>query len=529
MLKVILVDDEPFNVQGLKVLIDWKKYGFEIVGDFANGKEALDFLKKEKVDLIIADIKMPVMNGMELLQTIREQKISDADFIILSGYSEFHFAQQAIKYECIGYLLKPVDKEELTMLIKKVSEKKVVNTEDEQIKQDMESAYLARNIIALLVGKFDDNNLEYVRNHMNLSEGVRFIDMEFVTDNEEDEEDKQLRHIQRSMYHACRDILKENENHAIFDISRDQDSYDISMIYCDQMAEKKEMSENEYYEWLRDAIETRIGLPVRMYVGKKVNNIENISKSYSTVRIVKSFEGFRTSKDIYCYENEVQVNQVGVVICKNSLDKLISVIEKNEKNEIQPTVNEFYREMKKLGITGETLNLNINYFLFQLIHLATQQDDEVNQEEILRFISESTFSEGVKRGSSEHLTVFANEYADYLSQLRKNVSSGVLQDIEREIHNNFAENLSLRELGKKYFINSSYLGQVFRKKYGQSFKDYLTYYRINEAATLLIKTDKKINLIAEEVGYKDSDYFIRKFIEIKGCTPSKYRKNNLET
>lgn len=132
----------------------------------------------------------------------------------------------------------------------------------------------------------------------------------------------------------------------------------------------------------------------------------------------------------------------------------------------------------------------------------------------------------MKRGSSTHLTAFALEYAEYLSQLRKNMSSGVLLEIEKEIEARYAENLSLRELGKKYFINSSYLGQVFRKKYGKSFKDYLSDYRINEAAYMLIKTDKKINMIAEEVGYRDSDYFIRKFIEIKGCTPSKYRKNS---
>ena len=91
----------------------------------------------------------------------------------------------------------------------------------------------------------------------------------------------------------------------------------------------------------------------------------------------------------------------------------------------------------------------------------------------------------------------------------------------------YAENLSLRDLSEKYYLNSSYLGQIFRKKYGQSFKDYLTNYRISEATKLLIKTDKKIGQIAEEVGYKDSDYFIRKFIEIKGCTPSKYRKNKM--
>ncbi|OYP48915.1 two-component system response regulator, partial [Lachnotalea glycerini] len=112
-------DDEPFIVQGLKVLIDWKEQGYEIAGTAANGMEALNFLHKTKVDLIIADIKMPVMTGLELLEVIRKEKISDAYFVILSGYGDFNFAQQAIRNNCLDYILKPVLKEELIIFLEK--------------------------------------------------------------------------------------------------------------------------------------------------------------------------------------------------------------------------------------------------------------------------------------------------------------------------------------------------------------------------------------------------------------------------
>ena len=97
MLRVLLVDDEPFILQGLQVLIDWKKEGFEIVATAANGAEALDFLKENRVELIITDISMPVITGLELLKKIREEKLSDAYFIILSGYADFSYAQQALQ------------------------------------------------------------------------------------------------------------------------------------------------------------------------------------------------------------------------------------------------------------------------------------------------------------------------------------------------------------------------------------------------------------------------------------------------
>ena len=177
-----------------------------------------------------------------------------------------------------------------------------------------------------------------------------------------------------------------------------------------------------------------------------------------------------------------------------------------------------------MGVNREIMNLNINYFLFQLIHQATEQDNGVNQEEILHIISEGSVEEGIMRGSKAHLVRFACEYGDYLAQLRKNVSRGILGDIEREVREHYAENLTLKELSEKYYVNSAYLGQIFRKKYGQSFKDYLNNYRLEQAASMLLRTDDKIYQIAEAVGYHDLDYFVNRFIAAKGCTPAKFRK-----
>lgn len=526
MLRVLLVDDEPFIVQGLKVLIDWDGEGYEIAASAADGREALEYLKENKVDLIISDIKMPEMSGIELLETIREQKISDAYFVILSGYSDFSLAQQAIRYKCMDYVLKPVEKDELLSVIRRVASLSENDKRERQNQKKMERAYLGRNIAALMLGKYDEKNLEYITQHMQLSEGVRYIEIEYVEDLVE-REDGAAKQLQRDIYEACQDILEEDGTHALYDVSNEKDNYDTGFIFCDYMAAKAECCEEEYLMEFHEKLERILQRPVHLLVGKKVPNITAISKSYTTTCILKSLVAFYERKDMYFYEKEVHVNEGGMVLCKNSLDSLIGAIEQNEKIEIRKCVDSLYEDIRKSGGGGDVVNLNINYLLFQLIHLATEQDEEVNQEEVLQFISESSFEDGVKRGSSTHLARFCHEYADYLAQLRKDASRGILAEIEKEVREHYAENLSLRDLSEKYYLNSSYLGQIFRKKYGQSFKDYLTNYRISEATKLLIKTDKKIGQIAEEVGYKDSDYFIRKFIEIKGCTPSKYRKNKM--
>lgn len=530
MIKVLLVDDEPFILQGLRVLIDWKQEGFEIAATAANGLEALDYLRNNEVNLIIADINMPVVTGLELLERVRQEEISDAYFVILSGYADFSYAQQAIRFECTDYILKPVEREELIGVLNKVIELNDCMKEKTQTNRKMERAYLARNVISVIIGKYDSMNLKYVKEHLHLSEGVRYIEVELDGVRMQEEiTDEEKRVCQRKLFEACLEFLKEDSRHCVFDVSGHEKIYDIGLIYCDFMAENNKTSEEEYLESFLAYLRGMVQFPVVMLVGKKVTDISNIPRSYGTACMLRSFQGFRMKKDIYYYEEEVQVTNGGIVLCKNSLDALLKAVEQNDHAKIIKNVDIFYEEMQQMGITGETMNLNVNYLLFQLVHLATEQDDGVNQEEILRIISESTFENEIMRGSKAHVSRFACEYGNYLTQLRKNASRGVLGDIEKEIREQFAENLTLKGFSEKYYVNSAYLGQLFRKKYGFSFKDYLNNYRMERASILLIRTDDKIYQIAEAVGYHDLDYFVNRFITAKGCTPAKFRKQACTT
>lgn len=528
MLKVLLVDDEPFILQGLQVLIDWEKEGYEVPRTASNGQEALDILLEQPMDLVIADINMPVMTGLELMRQIRQIDTLDTWFVILSGYAEFSYAQEAMRYDCTDYILKPVEKDVLLSLLRKVAAmKKTLEKETEEGKKN-EKAYLDRNLIALLLGKYDSVNLEYLKKYMDFSGEMRYVEVQLdIEAMSEEFSDEEKRGYLRKLYDASQDFLKENANHCVIDVAGHEKIYDIGFLYCDYMAASRQLTEKEYLETFLKYLKEVTKLPVIMLVGKKVTGVNGIPKSYGTSYMLRSLQGFRKKKDIYYYEEEAQVSDGGILLCKKSIDELIRAIEQNDHIQIRQKVDAFYDEMQNIGVTGETMNLNINYLLFQLIHLASEQDDDVNQEEILRLISENTFEEGIMRGSRTHLIRTTCEYGDYLAQLRQNVSRGVLGEVEKEIRKNFAKNLTLKELSERYFINSAYLGQLFRKKYGCSFKDYLNQLRMDEAAKLLLRTDQKIYQIAEAVGFKDVDYFVNRFIVVKGCTPAKFRKQAL--
>ena len=529
MLKVMLVDDEPYIVEGLKVLIDWEKENFEIVKVAENGIEALDYLRENTVDLIIADIRMPLMTGLELLEKIKEEAVSDAYFVILSGYNDFQYARESMRLGCMDYLLKPIKKDELVSILRKISALSKENTILEKHHKETETAYLQRHLIALIVGRYDELNLDYLEKNMRLSEGVRYVIIELPEIDDLETTEGSLMQYRREMNEAAMQILGDDNNHLIYDVSLNHSVYDTGFIYCDYMAEDKDMDDFEFLLDLSNRLKASLKRNVRILSGKKVPDISQVSKSYSSACILKSQEVFHEVRPVVIYEREMSINPNKATLFKKSLDDLVKAIEQSDDEEIKRCVDVFYSDISKAGL-GDSVSLNMNYLLFQLIHIATELDDELDQEEILHRISESSFDEGIKRGSSKHMYKFATEYAQYLNQLRKNVSGGILKDVENEIKERYNENLSLKKLSEKYFINCSYLGSLFTKKYGVSFKDYLTDYRINEAAKLLLNTNDKIVDISVAVGYKNSDYFIRRFIEIKGMTPSQYRrrkKNNL--
>ena len=232
MLKVLLVDDEPFILQGIKVIIDWEKEGFEIAATAENGLEALEYLKKEKVDLIIADIRMPGMTGLELLEQIRREEISDAYFVILSGYAEFDYARRAMQNKCTEYLLKPVDRETLLKLLHKVRALSDRERQESKAHEEMEHAYFSRHLISLIHGKYDDVNLNYVKKH---NEKIRreSVMWRFRKNSRTIWKNRAIKTcgiFKESCMTAAVEFLKEDAKHCVFDVSADE-KYMILVLY----------------------------------------------------------------------------------------------------------------------------------------------------------------------------------------------------------------------------------------------------------------------------------------------------------
>ncbi|MBR1740752.1 MAG: response regulator, partial [Lachnospiraceae bacterium] len=507
-LRVLLVDDEMMILKGLEVLIDWEAEGCTVVGTASTGKQALQMLEEMEIDLVICDIKMPEMTGLELLQKVYEEKLSDASFVIMSGYSDFQYARTAIHYHCLEYILKPVQQSELLEIIRRVNHKKDQDTLEELRNLQMIRTCLAQYLGAVFRGKAGEKQLSFISKHLKLSRENYYIHISMDgLEILEEMSDEEISNKKEMMFSNLKTFLGDDIDHCIPDTSEYEEEYEIGFIFSDYMlnGEKQYPGRREYLQALRSAAEKELNVPVVLLVGKCASDITSLAYSYSSACTLRSFKGFQAQKEIYFYEEDVQVRQrsAKLNICKEAADALVEAVRLNDTKEIENRVELLFREMEENQMEERMISMNIDYMLFQLIHLAVEIDGSVEQNMVLQYISDRSSHNGITRGSKKHLHEFCCAYAEYLSQLRKKSTKGILGDIIREVQEHYAENLTLRELGQKYFVNSSYLGQIFRNKYGQSFKDYLNSYRIGAAAKILLDTDKRVLDISEEVGYQD--------------------------
>ncbi len=256
-------------------------------------------------------------------------------------------------------------------------------------------------------------------------------------------------------------------------------------------------------------------------IQKEQNELKKWTDTISKTPLFHFFTQFNPKETISDMEaNSWNSNEASD--SKKLSDELIHAVETNNKDLIMEKSKALHWMLTQAD--DLFVNMELNYIIYELLHLAITVDDSIDQQEVLQFISDSVLDNKEKEKEENSLQKVMLDYGEYLCELRGNQSIGMMGEIENYMKKHYAENITLKDLGKRFYVNSAYLGQIFKKQFGESFKDYLNGLRIQKAEELLIYSDKKIYEIASEIGYKDIDYFINKFIAAKGCTPAKFRK-----
>ncbi len=490
MLKLVLADDEPVIVRGIKKLVDWEKLGILIVGEYENGGSAMEGILGLKPDIALLDISMPGMDGIEILKNIRRLNLS-TKVIFISGFQDFEYAKSAVTYGAVDYLLKPVILEELLHAIEKAAELAnggSVSVYREEKRQQMvvleETTYLP--VLAEIV--FDGTENEQMK---------RLIYFSFHSFLEEYLAEKQL------------GILFSKDNHTV-------------MIFKGIPLDRVRKELLDLQERTSDIMEKRTAF----FIGGLVDSMSQIPQEYERCLDMRRYLFFldQIKIPILCAGERVFSRQVGMKEISDARERMVDAVFAQEE---EGFVKAFEWFSTVLCMACDGRKEDACYYFCSSIRFIEEKMGAMNLPG-----REPDVGELLKKGRAcedyGQMKAFFLEYLEgYLKHFREMMESSEKKDIvyaKAYIEEHYQENLSLEVLAGIVHMNPYYFSSFFKKHAGENFKDYVNKVRISHAVSLLLSTDKKTYEIAMETGFRDARSFSEVFSRIYGETPSSYKK-----
>ncbi len=522
MYTTILVDDEMFVRKGLRNLIDWNAHGFEVVDEADNGEDALELIERIQPDVVVTDIRMPVLDGLELIGRALARR-PQTSFIIISGYNDFGYAQQAVRYGVSDFILKPIDERELTAALtqlgEKIARRKLLGGSGTDLLKE-------RMVEALIRGEFDDalaagwsKELKVDRAKEICYAFIEVNDMHAWNAPRFPSSEPMRERIKRAIQEAglAGDDLFLVEHHGRF-----------GLLIARGCADRDEAGAASYAARLQRELSERLNLVVYVYLGKPVDDIASLQASYLSAKETLQYKYIRQDSRLITYAHAQQGTANYAVIDDAVYRRLSEQLEEYNADRIVGEVDALFREFRDRRFAPEAVKGAVRHAVNGALSLVRGMEGDERRlgslEPIVSWQDSNVSPAELKR----LLTNFLLECAETVCRLRKEYAKGGIQKIKAYIEAHYNENISLKSIASVFYMNPVYLGQLFKKTYGLHFNEFLLHIRIGEAKKLLRQTDCRIYEIAEKVGFGSADYFVTRFEKLENMTPTEYRNKLLE-
>mgnify|MGYP001232349421 CR=1 FL=1 len=466
MYKVFIVDDEELVIKSLKASVDWGYYGFEVIGYALSGEEAFEVILDCKPDVIFTDIRMPGINGLELIKKIQDAGLS-AKFLVVSGLAEFALAQKAIHYGVFGYCLKPFDDLEIVNYLKKI--KKELDSNSQLVEEE----------ILDLIESSSAEDMAKLKQQLTRGAVLR---------------DKTSRAV--VILTIGREKLKIESTVPAVSLHIGYRKY----IYIINSEDKKRI--------LRD-------IPMTFEGYKGIGQSEAFNE-------IQELRNAIYKAEINAYEYFTSGNsKEDVTKSEKLMDKKVPKL----TLAIPIDVPQLLTEINSIVLLFKMGQWNIRHALIlynDVISFLSRTNQEMNDMYLYSFDQLVDLFDHVE-GMFENIKgLLLEEQTEVLSEAYASRNQTFLS-ILSYINDNFCEDISLQHIAKALNVNANYISQLFKKELGRTFTEHLSKLRIDCAGKLLRTTMIPINEVAERVGYKDYFYFSRLFKKATGMSPSSYR------
>lgn len=567
MYSVLIVDDEPLARQSLRYLIDWKSLGYHIAAEAADGAEALEVMKSQPISLVLTDIRMPVMNGLAFVERLRE--FSEAPVVILSGYDDFEYARRGMKMGIKDYLLKPVDEDDLEALLRRTSEELAARSRLDRQQLLGESMQREELLRSWTQGRIGEAELESERHLLPWPArggiyACLLIEMDFVYGgggaalSERDIALKRFAvlNIAEELCMGLGSLFEAGEDRygiVLRAAGEDGMATDTGRAKTDMavMGERSGITARlAEADRTAEAMAVRIADSVALYaketvavgVGHAVEGPLRVAESCAAAEealAAKFLQGGgpvlrRLEPPAEDGEDaggagasgpgaaERQAEPVKAILAL--LEQALAAVRSQDRAGAEQALSGLRRALPQSGMSAGAMRTAVLYALAQLLQLLKEQGADpapLFAREIgdyARVMTSRTADELLRFAEGKYLGVL-----DQLARMRAMKPNRVIAEAKAMIDAHYSDNISLKSIADRVYLNPNHLGKLFKSVTGLSFNDYLLQVRMEHAKRMLRETDLKVYEVAASVGYTELDWFYKRFKAFTGVSAGEYR------
>ena len=517
MTSFIIVDDEPLALESFAELLDWKQYGYTLLGCAANGEAALQLIKEKKPDIVFTDIRMPIMDGLELCKRVRENNL-DVKMVILTAYRDFDYAQKALSCGVTEYLLKNQIEEEVVLpLLERLSGE----IEEQRRRQDISRNHYYQSLMLNMLPE-EEPGVQWESRQccrILLKRRSPYI-LEELTD-------CRMEDITLSQKEMERLLPPESELGLLQLFWIDSTSW--GLLICAKGKEcfsisDKENQLREFLNSVQEYFKVHYQVEVIAFFDVGIVRPAVLKASFHEMLDFSGCSIFMEKQEILpyvqlknCYRNtdtghrqlKELAAQVGEAARRGKREMLCEACDSLKKEFSTP----YYDLGRYRYICG--------HLFYQLDQLRTENALPPLKEYTIRKKEELSKLVTAKQVWQWVVHEFL-ELASMAADTGRKVNNRKIEQSLEYIHENYQKKLTARQVGAQVGLSEVYFSNLFKKELGTTFGDYLTTYRMNVAKYLIANGDYKVYEVAEMTGYTSPQYFSQLFQKETGYTPMEY-------
>lgn len=523
MFKVLLVDDEKLVLDSLENYIDWKDMDINIVGTAKNGREALEKVRDLRPNIVLTDIKMPIMDGIEFSKRAMEFD-GDLKIVFLSGHDEFQYAKSAINIGVYGYILKPIEEDELRQVLGKVKLKCKLDEYSSMTTENVKQSYFRQLIAEKSVCEADKLITEIVsfngkENHLlksNVYLAVVCIDNFCIVT--KDMDNYKIEKLSNSIAIDINNWLGAcPEPFYLINLEKGQ--------YCIIVSENHSLCTDFENEWkvMRDNIENSNAISLSIGICDKSGSLNNVYQLYTLAVKAAKDKFYYGKSQIIMSSNIKNALYINILSLKDIEAELIDTIYKENKESVYMAVNKLFQLLCDEKVERDIINISIYSLLNSIYEYFMKYDKDLytilsEKSSILENISSYDNMASIKEYFMDMLDSILNYFQDGRE------STHVINKIIKILKRDYNKVITADDLAKEIYLTANYIRTIFKKYTGKTILEYHTKLRMEKAAELLRDRSQKVYNISNMVGYENTSYFCMVFSKYSGMTPNEYRK-----